>query len=196
MKALLIRAFLYLVLVALVSQALYYEATSLDHFSMFSEWGHTEPLQSLTLFLCGALLLIKGRMSPRNRELAVCLALLFLAMLVRENDQHFEMMFPHGFWKFPAGLALLVMGIYAWHYRARLSEQVGRFTRSMPFGLMTSGFLALVFSRLVGRTAHWQAILGDAYIRAAKNAVEEGVEFFALALLLIGVIEWMARRYE
>jgi hypothetical protein len=196
MKHLLIRALVYLALITVVSQALFHEATTLDHYSMFSEWGHAEPLQSLTLFLCAVLLAIKCRLSPRNRELAVCMGLVFLAMLVRENDQHFEIMFPHGFWKFPAGMLLLLLGAYAWQFREALSEQMERFTRSLPFGLMMSGFLSMVFSRLFGRTEQWQAILGDGYIRAAKNAVEEGFEFFALSLLLIGIIEWFARRYE
>lgn len=191
MAALLFRLAAYLVLTAAVAHAIYLEATSLDPLRMFSEWGYTEPLQSLMLLAGMVLLVIKQRLAPGVRALATCLALVLVVLLIRENDQLLELWLPHGVWKYPAALVVAALAVVAWRSRGLLPAQLLSFSREAAFGLMLAGFLTLVFSRLLGRTGLWQAVMGEAYLRPVKNAAEEGVELFALTLLVVAAAEWL-----
>lgn len=196
MVVLAIRFALWVILTACVAQVIQLEATTLSAERMFSEWGYVETLQSLVLFSTICLLLLKRHRDVEVRALASLMALAFAILLVRENDQVLELWLPHGIWKYPAALLAAWLGWLAWRGRDQWPAQLRRFATTPAFGMLTTGFLCLGFSRLLGRGSMWQAVMGDAYLRQVKNAVEEGVELFALSLMMMAIIEWLLPRRD
>lgn len=112
----------------------------------------------------------------------------FLAMLIRELDGLFDLIF-HGSWVWLALLSTVVVLIAPLlHYRQTLT-QLAQYTRTPYYGMMLSGLLAiLVFSRLFGMHGLWYAVLDENYARVVKNTVEEGSESFGYMLCLTASI--------
>lgn len=196
MKPLFIRGTLYFLLTIAVAQFLHWEVTQLSNRDAFSEWGYTEWLQSLILLLTAGFLILKARLDDGYRQLAVCMALAFLILLIRENDQTFERWLFDGFWKIPATITMLAGVWYGWKSRIALREQLERYSTTLAFGITLGGFAALLFSRLVGRSSYWEAMLGEGFQRVIKNAAEEGTELFALSLLMAGAVEFWKKGSE
>ncbi len=196
MVALAARFAVWVVITACVAQVIKIEATSLPVARMFSEWGYVESLQSLVLLLTVILLFTKRHLAPDARLLATLMAIGFAILLVRENDQVLEQWLPHGIWKYPAAVLAVMLAWLAWKGRATWPGQLKAFAQTPAFGMLSGGFLCLGFSRLLGRGSVWQAVMGETYQRQVKNAVEEGVELFALSLMLMAVIEWLLPRHD
>ena len=91
MTRILIRSFLYLVFAAVLAQVLYLEAQNLPTEQLFSERGYTEILQAAML-LAGALVLGWKSRAGALSQLALCLAMGFAFLFIRENAKgpHFE----------------------------------------------------------------------------------------------------------
>jgi hypothetical protein len=184
-----VRGFVYLLLGAAVAELLRLEANTLGIGLRFSEFGYTERLQTLFLFLMVVLLFFRVRRFPDYRQLAMCMAGAFSILLIRENDQILELFLPHGFWKYPAAVLAVALVVYFWRQREVVQEQLLRWARTPSFGVMLSGFVALVFSRLFGRSEFWQTLMGDGYMPAIKTVAEEGVELLAITIIFIAVVE-------
>lgn len=194
MSALWIRGLAYLLLAAALAQLTLLEARHLPPLERFSEWGYVEQCQSLLLVLTVAVAGIAAWRLPGPEPLLVCMALAFAILLVRENDQVFELWLPHGVWKWPAGVLMAVLLAFFLRHRRRVLDQLVGVSGALAFGVLLTGFTTLGFSRLLGRGELWQTLMGESYIRATKNAAEEGVELFALGLLLLGTIELVLLR--
>lgn len=184
-----LRVFTYMLFAALLAELMRWEALHLDRGRQYSEFGYTEPGQSLLLAAAIVLLVARLRAVEEFRQLAVCMALLFSILLIRENDQLLEVFLPHGIWKYFAAIPLVLGAGYFWKHRAAVSAQVAEYARTASFGVMLSAFVVLAFSRIFGRTGYWEVVMAADYIRVVKNAAQEGTEFLGLGLLLIGVIE-------
>ena len=191
MIRILIRSFLYLVFAAVLAQVLFLEAKNLPTEQLFSERGYTEILQAVML-LVGALVLAWKSRAGALSQLALCLAMGFAFLFIRENDHWLDMIF-HGSWKYFGLVPLGIAGWVFWRNRDAISRQLVAWSGTASFGVMLSGFVVLAFSRLFGRTVYWETIMGDAYIRVVKNAAEEGVEFLALGLMLVGALEFRSK---
>ena len=191
MSGIILRLVIYILLVALVAEVLRWEILYIEPGWQYSEFGYTEFTQSALLLVSSILLAINARKSEEFRQLSVCMALAFLVLLIRENDQVFELVLMHGIWKYFAMIPLLFGAVYFWKHRTAVSEQAVRFSHTSGFGVMLSGFAVLVFSRLFGRSAYWEIVMGDGYMRIVKNAAEEGVELLGLTLMLVAVIEFV-----
>lgn len=190
MAAIGLRAFAYFILAALAALVLGLEVNQAPEL-IFNETGMTERLQSSILALLVILLLFSAWQSHGTRELQLCMAMAFLMFLIRESDAYFDGLLFHGAWKY---LALAPLGVATWVFwrnRGAVSEQLGRYAGSSAFGVMLSGFMVLVFSRLFGRAEYWAAIMGESYIRVAKNAAEESTEFLAMVIMFAAVLEWL-----
>ena len=187
----LVRASVYIAVVVLVAELEFLEARLYHGERMYSEWGHIETAQSLVLLGCVIVSALTARIGAGWRELSVLLALGFSMLLIRENDQVLELFLPHGVWKYPAGLVFLVGAWYGWRHRVTVVEQLGRWSGTLSFGVMMSGFMVLLYARLFGRTSFWQAVMSEQYVRRVKNAAEEGTELMALAILAVAMGEWL-----
>lgn len=180
----------YILLAVLIAEILRFEAQSLDRTTQYSEFGYTEWIQSAILLASVIILFFKARASAGFRQLAVCMALVFCILLIRENDATLELVFIHGVWKYFAALPILAGIVYFWKNRGAVTTQLNSYSQTAGFGVMLSGFAVLAFSRMFGRTSYWQSIMGEEYIRVVKNAAEEGVELLGLTLILLAVVEF------
>ena len=191
MSGIFLRLVIYTALVVLIAEVLRWEMLYIEPGWQYSEFGFIEFSQSATLLISTILLAVNAWRSEAFRQLSVCMALAFSVLLIRENDQVFELVMMHGIWKYFAMIPLLIGAAYFWKHRKAVSEQAVRFSGTSGFGVLLGGYSVLVFSRLFGRSAYWELVMGDGYIRIVKNAAEEGVELLSLTLMLIGVIEFV-----
>lgn len=190
-KPIMWRAGLYLLLILALAELMRLEAVQLDMARRYSEHGYTEWAQSALLLITITLLAVHAWRRADRRALAVCMALTFSVLAIRENDQTFEIWFAHGTWKYVAAVPLLALLAYFWRCRRAVLAQLHVFLDTLPAGILLGGFLTLAFARLFGRTLMWEAVMEEGYLRVVKNAAQEGVEKLALALILVAVAEWV-----
>jgi hypothetical protein len=70
-----------------------------------------------------------------------------------------------------------------------------RFLTSRAGTVLLLGLVLLLFyARLIGMTALWTGLLGEQYIRAVKNAIEETTELLAYTFILAGSLAYAAQR--
>lgn len=86
------------------------------------------------------------------------------------------------------GCALLLW--YGIRKRDELITQLRSLSASLAFGVYLAAGSTLVFSRLFGRKEFWEEIMSERFIRQVKNAAEESLELFALALFFAATVEW------
>lgn len=194
MSAYWIRGLAYVALAFVIAQVVLLEAQHFPPMERFSEFGYTEMAQSLTLALTVLLLVASALRSPEPAPLLWCLALGFAVLLVRENDQVLELFLPHGIWKYPAGVLMVIAAVVFFRHRRAVLEDLVSLAGTTAFGVLLAGFTTLVFSRLFGRGSFWEAVMEERYWRPVKNAAEEGLELFALGLLAAGVVELLVAR--
>lgn len=194
MSAYWIRGLAYIALAYAVAQVVLLEAQHFPPLERFSEFGYTEFAQSGVLAVTVLMLVIAALRSPGPAPLLWCLALGFAVLLVRENDQVLELFLPHGVWKYPAAALVLVAAVVFFRNRRVVLDELAGLPGTTAFGVLVAGFTTLVFSRLFGRGRFWEAVMEERYWRPVKNAAEEGVELFALALLAAGIVELLLAR--
>ncbi len=194
MSAYWLRGLAYILLAFVVAQVVLLEAQHFPPFERFSEFGYTELSQSGVLAVTVLLLVVAALRSPEPAPLLWCLALGFAVLLVRENDQVFELFLPHGIWKYPAGVLVLIAAVVFFRNRRAVLDELVDLAGTTAFGVLLAGFTTLVFSRLFGRGKFWEAVMEERYWRPVKNAAEEGLELFALALLAAGIVELLLAR--
>lgn len=193
MKKIWIRAVVYTALAAVLAQVAMLEAQHFEGLNQYSEFGYVEFTQSGLLLLCVLMLMfadLRGGASPLLR----CLALAFAILLIRENDQIFELWLPHGFWKWPALIMLFALGLVYARHREQTHTELLELSRRPEFGMLLAGYTTLVYSRFFGRGDFWEAVMEEHYWRPVKNVAEEGLELFALGLLTAGVVELLLNR--
>ena len=191
MRSLITRGILYILTATVLAELVRLELELNWGRMPFNEFGPVQVAQSLMLAIGVALLLIKYRRSGQYRELALCMALFFGILLIRENDQTLELFLPHGSWFYFAAVAMLALGVIFWRSRGTVIPQLLEYSRSLGFGVMLGGMTVLLFSRLFGRKSFWDALMGEGFQRAVKNAAEEGVELLAIGLMLAAIVEFL-----
>lgn len=189
LRQLCLRATLYILFIAALAQGVYFEAL---HFPdvRFSEYGFTELAQS-ALLATAAALLIYTRQALKGIPAVTLLLLGFvLASLIREQNHFLDTLVAQHVWKVLVALVLVPVLYKVIRQRRRFVEELSRYANSFSFGFFAAGVLTTyVFSRLYGRSALWEAVLEDRYVRTFKDAAEEVVELLGYALILIAVIE-------
>lgn len=188
----LVRLFIYLLALAGVAEMLFLEARLLDSEEAFSEHGIVEALQVSMVAVVVLLLGLQAWRRPTRRTLSTVMALLFACLMIRETDQFLERyLFDKG-WQTLVTPVFLTLLWVAWRQREALFRQLETYLETLSAGIMLAGMgVLVVFSRLYGRTDFWQAVMGDNYMRVAKNVSEEGIEFLGMTLILLAVIEWL-----
>jgi hypothetical protein len=190
MTAIVLRGVIYLLIAIALGEGIRLEFELAADWRPFTEFGYLELAQSLILLACTAVFAVQALRGTVYSELAACLSLFFLALLIRENDQPLELILPHGSWKYFAAIPIIALLIYAWKNRRALAAQARNYSGSFAFGVMLSGMLVLAFSRWFGRTSFWEQLMGDSYVRKVKMVAEEGIEFLALGMVLVAVVEF------
>jgi hypothetical protein len=91
-----------------------------------------------------------------------------------------------------AGICGALLIAYCYRHLKRLNIALARIWPSPGLTLIFAGAVILfAYSILVGHEPLWQAMLGDAYARIIKIAVEEFIELIGYLLWLIGTIEYV-----
>jgi len=194
MVGVLTRGFIYLLAAIFLGEMIRWELVLAKDQSHFTEYGYVQLAQSILLLAATTLLFLHAYRAERYRKLSVCMALFFLGLLIRENDQPLELFLPHGAWKYIVVIPIAVLVFYFWKNYKQVGKQLATYSHTMSFGILLSGFVALVFSRLFGRKHFWQQLMGEDYFRTVKNAAEESVEVLALGLILISIVEFFVAR--
>ena len=191
MRSLITRGILYILAAGMLAELVRLELNMNWGRMPFNEFGPVQVAQSLMLAIGVVLLVFKYRRCDQYRELALCMALFFGILLIRENDQTLEVFLPHGSWFYFAVVVLFALGVIFWRSRNAVIRQLGDYSRSLGFGVMLGGMTVLLFSRLFGRRSFWDALMGEGFQRAVKNAAEEGVELLAIGLMLAAIFEFL-----
>lgn len=186
-----VRILFYVALSALTFQALDVMVQDQESESIVAENGIMEWLQIALLVSCSVLLAICARQMPMLSEGFAALAILPLMASVREMDQILDQHVFDGAWQGIVSLLLAYLIFVVWKHGFFLKQQILRILAAAPAGILLSAFLAVVFSRLFGRQAFWEAALQEHYLRLVARIVEEGSELFAYLLLLFGCIEFL-----
>ena len=194
MQAVVIRGVVYLLAALFLGELIRWELEYAKTWRPFTEYGYIQWMQSTFLFACTLLAFIKSRYSATYKELALCMALFMLVLFIRENDEPIELFLPHGSWKYIALLPAVYLITYAWKNWQEVVTQLTAYARTFSFGMMVSGFVVLMFSRLYGRNIFWEALMGDNFMLRVKLAAEEGVELLGVGLILMAVVEFVLIR--
>lgn len=160
--------------------------------------GENSLVEACQLVLLAMSVLAFGLLAWRradDRRFALLAAVFFASMLIRENDAVFDGLLFHGAWKYL--VAPLAIGSLCWAVRDvdALLAGLARFVGSHAGTMMLLGLAVLLgFSRLFGMTEIWTAVLGDGYVRTAKNAIEETGELLGYGFILAASLRYLTQR--
>ena len=157
-----------------------------------SEFSTVEIIQLLILLTCGLLMGWVARNSHTQCPLAILFGGLALVFMIRELHYFFDQYVIDNLWQVLAGICGALLIAYSWRHLKRLNIALARIWPSPGLTLIFAGAVILfAYSILVGHEPLWQAMLGDAYARIIKLAVEEFIELIGYLLWLIGTIEYV-----
>ena len=185
-----IRGFIYLLALAGIAQCIALEALELGPNAQYGETSLTETLQDVFTF-CSALVFFScAYFSKPLRQACILLGALMLMMFIRESDAALDQYLFDGAWQVLVSVVLLCTGFIL---RKEVKESyfsLRCFSQTSSFGFVTTGLvIILAFSRMMGRSEIWQSLLGEAYLRAVKNIVEEGTELLGYSIVMIAAVE-------
>jgi hypothetical protein len=157
-----------------------------------SEFSSVEIIQLLILLACGVLMSWVARHSHTQRPLAILFGGLALIFAIRELHYFFDQYLIDNLWQVLAGICGALLIAYSYRHLKRLNIALARIWPSPGLTLIFAGAVILfAYSILVGHEPFWQAMLGEAYARIIKIAVEEFIELVGYLLWLIGTIEYV-----
>ena len=149
MKFIWIRIALYIPVTLGITELLMFETAYSGREKMFSEFGLVQLAQSLFLLAAVVIMWFASRSGANYQHLAVCFMLFFAMLLIRENDQIFELWLIDGFWKWVVLAVLLVLGVYFVRHRRAILRQLGALLNTLPFLASAAAFLCLMFAHLL-----------------------------------------------
>ena len=156
-----------------------------------SEFSPVEIIQPIIILVCGGLMLWVAEYCPSQRPIAIPFGGLALAFFIRELDYFLDKFLIDNLWQVLVGFPAAFVIVYIYRVRRRLRIAWARIWPSPGMALLFAGAVILFgFVQFVGHEPLWQSILGDAYVRVAKLAVEEFIELIGYCFWLIGTIEY------
>ena len=157
-----------------------------------SEFSVVEFIQLLLLLVCGTMMGWVAQHSNTQRPLAILFGGLVLIFLIRELHYFLDQYIIDNLWQVLAGISGALLIAYCYRHLKRLNIALARIWPSPGLTLIFAGAVILfAYSILVGHEPLWQAMLGDAYARIIKLAVEEFIELIGYLLWLVGTIEYV-----
>tara|TARA_R110002049_G_C9168976_1_gene561696 strand:+ start:2912 stop:3577 length:666 start_codon:yes stop_codon:yes gene_type:complete len=162
-----------------------------------SEASLTEVLQALLVLVSALIFIWRAIHEVGARGYLIGLATLFTCMFIRENDAHLDQIY-HGFWVVLGAMAALCGAVIMRRYKTTFAAPLARQFAERHSTFMVMGLLMLlVFSRLFGTGALWQAVMGADYNATFKTVVQEGLELLGYALIVFGsVLSLKCCRFE
>ena len=156
-----------------------------------SEFSPVEIIQAIILGICGLIMLWVARYCPSQRPIAFGFGGLALVFLIRESDYFLDRFIADNLWQVLVAIIGSLLIAYTYRHRKRLTIALARIWPSPGLTLLFAGAVILfAFAPLVGHEPLWQSILGDAYQRVIKLAIEEVIELMGYYLWMIGTIEY------
>ena len=156
-----------------------------------SEYSPVEIIQAIILAVCGAIMAWVARYCPSQRPIAFGFGGLALAFLIRELDYFLDRFIADNLWQVLIAIVGALLIAYTYRHRRRLKIGLARIWPSPGLTFLFAGAVILfAFVRLVGHEPLWTSILGDAYQRIIKLAIEEFIELMGYFLWMIGTIEY------
>jgi len=156
-----------------------------------SEFSPVEIIQAIILGACGLIMLWVARYCPSQRPIAFGFGGLALVFLIRESDYFLDRFIADNLWQVLVAILGSLLIVYTYRHRKRLTIALARIWPSPGVTLLFAGAVILfAFVSLVGHEPLWQSILGDAYQRGIKLAIEEFIELMGYYLWMIGTIEY------
>ncbi|MCI0511339.1 hypothetical protein C8E00_102132 [Chromohalobacter marismortui] len=187
-KALCVRAFCYTLCVAGAMQLVMLDAQS--GVDRFTESSLTELMQSTLLLISALMMGYLHRRPSAIPHVSLLMGAFLFASYVRENDYWLDRYVFDGAWQVIVILVVLPALFVVIRQRHAFVAEFKSISNSLGLGMFTAGFLTTyVFSRLYGRSAFWEAMLGDHYQRVIKDAAEEVTELAGYMLLFFACIE-------
>lgn len=156
-----------------------------------SEFSPVEIIQTIILGICGLIMLWVARYCPSQRPIAFGFGGLALVFLIRESDYFLDRFVVDNLWQVLVAILGSLLIAYTYRHRKRLTIALARVWPSPGLTLLFAGAVILfAFVPLVGHEPLWQSILGDAYQRVIKLAIEEFIELMGYFLWMIGTLEY------
>ena len=156
-----------------------------------SEFSPVEIIQAIILGVCGMMMGWIARYCPSQRPIAFGFGGLALIFLIRELDYFFDRFLADNLWQVLIAILGSLLIVYTYRHRKRLLIALARIWPSPGLTLLFAGAIILfAFALLVGHEPLWMSILGDAYQRVIKLAIEEFIELIGYFLWMIGTIEY------
>ncbi len=156
-----------------------------------SEFSPVEIVQAIILAVCGVIMAWVARYCPSQRPIAFGFGGMALAFLIRELDFFLDRFLADNLWQVLIAIVGALLIAYTFRHRRRLRIGLARVWPSPGLTLLFAGAVVLfAFVRLVGHEPLWMSILGDAYQRIIKLAVEEFIELMGYFLWMIGTVEY------
>jgi len=157
-----------------------------------SEFSPVELLQSLLLFGCSGVFCWIALRYRLRRPMAVAIAAMFGACLIRELDFFLDFYLIDNLWQVLCALILTVALVYVGRNRDRFVQGWRRSWPSAGLALIIGGLILLVpYAQLMGHGPLWQNMMGDNYVRVVKVITEELIELGAYAMMAIGSAEFL-----
>lgn len=156
-----------------------------------SEFSPVEIIQAIILGVCGMMMGWIARYCPSQRPIAFGFGGLALIFLIRELDYFFDRFLADNLWQVLIAILGSLLIVYTYRHRKLLLIALARIWPSPGLTLLFAGAIILfAFALLVGHEPLWMSILGDAYQRVIKLAIEEFIELIGYFLWMIGTIEY------
>jgi len=156
-----------------------------------SEFSPVEIIQAIILVACGLIMGWVAKYCPSQRPIAFLFGGLALIFLIRESDYFLDRFVADNLWQVLIAILGSLLIVYTYRHRKRLNVAFARTWPSPGLTLLFAGAVILfAFVSLVGHEPLWMSILGDAYQRVIKLAIEEFIELMGYFLWMIGTIEY------
>lgn len=156
-----------------------------------SEFSPVEIIQAIILGACGIIMGWVARYCPSQRPIAFLFGGLALVFLIRELDYFFDRFVVDSLWQVLVAIVGALVVAYTYRQRRRLNIALARIWPSPGLTFLFCGAVILfAFVRLVGHEPLWMSMLGDAYQRIIKLAVEEFTELLGYFLWMVGTIDY------
>lgn len=194
----LLKIFLYSLFTVVIVLVFTSEAKYNQGPNLFNEESWTENCQFLLLALSTLFLILSGKNKPEDSAITTLMAGMTTIAMIRECDTFLSYDLFDGAWQTGALIAALATLALVYLKKDRLVPSIARFLKRPSFGYFMCGFITVfVYSRLFGRGVLWLDIMGkEHYLRAVKNAAEEGTELFGYSVLFIACVEFFLESFS
>ncbi|MFO7936643.1 MAG: hypothetical protein R6V06_03445 [Kiritimatiellia bacterium] len=186
-----VRMAVYAGLLALITVAFLHLPTKSFREDSIVEW-----IQFSFLFLAAGMFLFAGVKNRTHSALSYIIALFFLIACMRECDRFFDRLICDGFWKIPVSVLVTAIITLIFLQTRNVIDSTRTVINWRAFGMLASGFMVLLFSRIFGHNNFWSDLIGPKNQRTVLRVIEEGVEFLAYFIFLAGSVEYAIKTLE